>query len=80
MRVLAPFLATVASVFTIVAAVARIRWDALQPRVHNSTHTGREALPSWVKPVLTGWLLFIGGTITFVFVYVVIKTVVSLSA
>jgi hypothetical protein len=79
-RVLAPFLATVASVFTIVAAVARIRWDSLQQRVHDSRHVGRESLPSWVKPVLTGWLLLIGGTITFVFVYAVIKTVVDLSA
>ena len=80
MRVLAPFLATVASVFTIVAVVARIRWDSLQRRVHDSQHTGREALPDWVKPVLNAWLLFIGFGITFLFVFAAIKTVIDQSA
>jgi len=79
MRVIAPFLAIVASIATIVAAVVRIRWSAIQHRVKMSQHTGREALPKWVRRVATVWLIFVGGTLTIVFCYAVIKTVTDLS-
>jgi len=78
-RVIAPLLATIASVVTIVAGVVRIKWANVQQRVHDSTHTGREALPVWVKRVATGWLLLVGGTLTIVFLYIVVKTIIDYS-
>jgi hypothetical protein len=79
MKVIVPFLSTLAALVTIAAGVVRIRWTAVQRRIHNSPRTGREGLPTWVKRVLTAWLIFVGGTITFVFIYVVIRTIVELS-
>lgn len=79
MRVLAPFMATIASVFTIVAAVVRIKWTDVQSRVYHSPHTGREALPQWVKTALTVWLIVVfgGGSIALLFVF--IKILIDLS-
>ena len=79
MRVLAPFLTAVASVFTIVATMVRLRWDKLNKRVYESAHTGREAMPRWVKTAATIWLVVVigGGTVLLLFVF--IKIVIDLS-
>jgi hypothetical protein len=80
MRVIVPFLSAIAAMVTIAAGVVRIRWAWVQQRVHDTQHVGREALPGWVKPVATFWLVAVGLTVTGVFLYVVVVTIVSLSA
>lgn len=80
MRVIAPFLAIVASIFTIGAAGARIWWDALNRKVHDSQHVGREALPSGLKSVLTWYLIAVAVILTGLGLFILVKTVVSLSA
>jgi uncharacterized membrane protein YphA (DoxX/SURF4 family) len=80
MRVIAPFLAVVASIFTIGAATARIWWDSLNRKVHDSQHTGREALPPGIKTALTWYLIAVGVILTGLGLFIIVKTVVSLSA
>jgi hypothetical protein len=79
-RVIGPFLTTLAAMVTIVVGVARFRWGWLQSKVRDSEHTKREALPAWVKRALTGWLVVVLGGLTILFLFIAIKTIVSLSA
>ena len=80
MRAIVPFLSTLAAIVTIVAGVVRIKWTTVQQRVHDSTHVGREALPLWVKRAATIWIVVVGATLTFVFLFIVVKTIIDLSA
>lgn len=79
MRVIVPFLGVIASLVTIAAGFVRLRWSWVQQKVHDSPHVGREALPTWVKRVLTIWLISIASVVTFVFLYAVVKSVIELS-
>lgn len=80
MRVIAPFFSVAAAVVTIVAGIIRLRWSAIQHRVKTSPRTERTALPLWVKRTATVWLVVVGSAITFVILFVFVKTVISLSA
>lgn len=63
MRVIAPLLASLASVFTIIAAVVRIKWyrakrDPAKGPVGTVDPQGRPS-PPWVKTAAAIWLVLI---------------------
>ena len=67
MRVLAPLLTLAASIFTIGAAVVRVKWASVQRYVQHSDHIGSEGkgLPRWVRKFLGYYLLaiLVGGSL-----------------
>jgi hypothetical protein len=79
MRVLAPFLAVLASGLTILATTVRLWWSKPRPQPEGVQDLPPKA-PSWLQRLATAWLVvfIFGGTA--ILLIVVVYSLISLSA